>query len=51
MASNNNRVGHKKALNGGVQSLTIQIYDTITPNGGGALHDVPAGQLDKFTSR
>jgi len=51
MGTNTNRVGHKKALNGSVQPLTIQIYETITPNGGGALHDVPANQLDKFTCK
>jgi hypothetical protein len=47
--TNNNRVNHKKALSGAVQALTTDIYDTITPNGGGAIYDVPKGQLDKFT--
>jgi hypothetical protein len=48
--ANNNRVNHKKALSGATQTLTTDIYDTITPNGGGALYDVPKGQLDKFTA-
>lgn len=49
--SNTNRVGHKTALHGNVQALPGQIYKTIDSNGGGAIHDVPAGQLDKFTCR
>ena len=49
MKPNRNRVNHKKALAGGVQALAADIYDTITPNGGGALHDVPKGQLDRFS--
>jgi hypothetical protein len=46
---NANRVNHKYALAGGVQAQTAQIYDTITASSGGAIHDVPKGQLDKFT--
>jgi hypothetical protein len=47
-APNNDRVNHKYALSGAVQTQTAQIYDSITANGGGAIHDVPKGQLDKF---
>ena len=46
---NSDRLNHKKALAGGVQALTTDIYKTITENGGGAIHNVPKGQLDKFS--
>ena len=46
--TNTDRVNHKYALAGGVQAQPAQIYDTITANGGGVIHDVPKGQLDKF---
>lgn len=47
-AVNANRVNHKKAQAGAVQAQTAQIYATITPNGGGAIHDVAKGQLETF---
>ena len=46
--TNTNRVNHRYALAGGVKTQDKPIYESITANGGDAIHDVQDGQLDTF---